>query len=81
MATTARVCIIDEEDRPVFDDEMCASLGLDDDGFLDLDQSWSALQSMIQSVTAGDFMGQEGVSAEDVSRLAKVLRPMTWTKA
>lgn len=61
--------------------EPSASLGLDDDGFLELDQSWLALDTMISSVFADEWLSEDGVGSDEVARLAKVLRPLTWAKA
>jgi hypothetical protein len=81
MGMTATVCRIDEDGRIVFDEDNDQELGLDDDGRLDLDQSWGALQTMLESVTSTDLFEGEALEAPDVVRLAKVLKSLVWKTA
>lgn len=81
MGVNAKVCRVDDEDRVVFEGEESEELGLDDEGYLPLDKSWGALQTMIASVTAIDLFMKEALSATEVGRLAKVLKPLPWRKA
>lgn len=79
MGVTANVCRVDDEDRVVTtggSDEQ--SLGLDDEGHLWLDKSWSDLQTMIGSVTAVDLFAKETLDAAEVRSLARVLQPLPW---
>jgi hypothetical protein len=77
MSITAQICRVDEEGRIVFQDD---DDFVDEDGYLWLDR-WQGLQTMLNSVTAIDLFSQESLDSSDVGRLAKVLRPLIWSKA
>jgi hypothetical protein len=81
MGETAKMCRVDDDDRVVFDGEEADGLDLDDEGYLDLDKSWSALQTMVTSVTAIDPFGEDALDASKVEALARVLKPLIWRNA
>jgi hypothetical protein len=81
MGITAKMCRVDEDERVVFDGEEADALGLDDEGYLALDKSWGALQTMVVSVTAIDPFAEELLDASKVEALARVLKPLIWRKA
>jgi hypothetical protein len=83
MSVTAKVCRVDDEHRVVMDegdaDEL--ELELDDDGYLSLDKSWGAVQTMIGSVTAVDLFAKEALDSSEVASLARVLKKLPWSEA
>lgn len=82
MGVTAKVCRVDDEDRVVTTgDGDEHALDLDDDGYLSLDKSWSAVQTMVGSVTAVDLFAKESLDASEVSSLARVLKKLPWGEA
>lgn len=81
MGITATLCRVDDDGRLVFEGEEAEELGLDENGYLQLDKAWAPLQTMLASVTSTDAFNEEQLGSDDVARLAKVLKTLTWQKA